>query len=131
MAVARRSFLGGGLALAMLGKATVAGAVGAGPGGAPMYGMIGKMKAKPGQRSALAAILGAGTGIMPGCLAYIVAEDLSDGEALWITEIWDSKASHDASLALPAVKDAIRGGRPLIAGFELGAELRPLSGVAR
>jgi quinol monooxygenase YgiN len=130
MAVARRSFLGGGLALAMLGKAAVA-ADGAAAGGAPMYGMIGKMKARPGQRAALAAILGEGAGIMPGCLNYIVAEDLADADALWITEIWDSKAAHDASLALPQVKDAIRRGRPLIAGFELGAELRPLSGVAR
>jgi quinol monooxygenase YgiN len=128
--VARRSFLGGGLALAMLGKAAVA-ANSAGPEGTPMYGMIGKMKAKPGQRAALAAILGAGTGAMPGCLAYIVAEDLADADALWITEMWDSKASHDASLALPQVRDAIHRGRPLIAGFELGAELRPLSGVGR
>jgi quinol monooxygenase YgiN len=126
MAVARRSFLGGGLALAMLGKAAVAT-----PEVSAMYGMIGKMKAKPGQRAALAAILGEGTGTMPGCLNYIVAEDLADADALWITEIWDSKASHDASLALPAVKDAIRRGRPLIAGFDLGAELRPLSGAGR
>lgn len=130
MAVARRSFMGGGLALAMLGKAAVA-ATGIGAEGAPMYGMIGKMKAKPGQRAALAAILGEGTGTMPGCLAYIVAEALADADTLWITEMWDSKASHDASLALPQVKEAIRRGRPLIAGFELGAELRPVSGVGR
>jgi len=126
MAVARRSFLGGGLALAMLGKAAVAA-----PEASAMYGMIGKMKAKPGQRAALAAILGEGTGAMPGCRNYIVAEDLADADALWITEIWDSKAAHDASLALPQVKDAIRRGRPLIAGFDLAAELRPLSGAGR
>lgn len=126
MAVARRSFLGGGLALAMLGKVAVAA-----PEASAMYGMIGKMKAKPGQRATLAAILGEGTGTMPGCRAYIVGEDLADADALWITEIWDSKAAHDASLALPQVKDAIRRGRPLIASFELGAELRPVSGVGR
>jgi quinol monooxygenase YgiN len=126
VAVARRSFLGGGLALAMLGEAAVAA-----PEASAMYGMIGKMKAKPGQRAALAAILGEGTGTMPGCRAYIVGEDLADADILWITEIWDSKAAHDASLALPAVRDVIRRGRPLIAGFELGAELRPLSGAGR
>ncbi len=126
MAIARRSFVGGGLALALLGKGTLAMAE-----GTAMYGMIGKMKAQPGQRSALAAILTGGSGTMPGCLSYIVAEDLADADALWVTEIWDSKASHDASLALPAVKDAIQRGRPLIAGFEKGAETRPLSGVSR
>jgi quinol monooxygenase YgiN len=128
MAVARRALLGGGLALAMLGRAAVT-VASTGAEVPAMYGMIGKMKAKPGQRAALAAILGEGSGTMPGCRAYIIAEDLADADALWITEIWDDKAAHDASLALPQVKDAIRRGRPLIAGFELGAELRPLSGV--
>ncbi len=130
MTVARRAVLGGGLALAMLGKAALA-VPSTGVESPGLYGMIGKMKAKPGERAALAAILGAGSATMPGCLHYIVAEDLADADALWVTEIWESKASHDASLTLPGVKEAIRRGRPLIAGFELGAELRPLSGVAR
>lgn len=125
MAVARRSVVGGGLALALLGTEGWA------MEGTAMWGMIGKIKAQPGQRAALAAILTAGSGTMPGCLAYIVSEDLADADALWVTEYWDSKASHDASLSLPAVKDAIAKGRPLIAGFERGAELRPISGVGR
>jgi len=54
------------------------------------------MKVKPGQRATLAAILGEGTATMPGCLSYIVAEDLADADMLWVTEVWDSKASHDA-----------------------------------
>ena len=99
--------------------------------GAAMWGMIGKIKAQPGQRAALAAVLTAGSGTMPGCLGYVVSEDLADADALWVTEYWDSKASHDASLSLPAVKDAIAKGRPLIAGFERGAELRPISGLGR
>jgi len=94
-----------------------------------MYGMIGRMKAKPGKRAALAAILAGGTDAMPGCISYVVAEDVADADALWVTELWESKAVHDASLALPAVKDAITRGRPLIAGFDVHAETRPLSGV--
>jgi quinol monooxygenase YgiN len=125
MAVARRSVVGGGLALALLGKEAWA------MEGTTMWGMIGKIKAHPGQRAALAAILTAGSGTMPGCLAYIVSVDVSVADALWVTEYWDSKSSHDASLSLPAVKDAIAKGRPLIAGFERGAELRPISGVGR
>ena len=96
--------------------------------GAPMYGLIGKMTAVKGERDALAKILVDGTGTMPGCLSYIVAADPADADALWITEVWDGKASHDASLSLPAVQAAIAKGRPLIAGFSNQVETVPLGG---
>ena len=82
-----------------------------------MYGLIGKMLAVAGQRDALAAILLDGVAGMPGCHSYIIAEDPNDENALWITEVWDSQASHEASLALPSVQQVIAKGRPLIAGF--------------
>jgi len=85
--------------------------------GGPMYGLIGKMIAAPGKRDEFIAILVDGTGNMPGCLSYIVAKDPADENAIWITEAWDSEASHAASLSLPQVKEAITKGRPLIAGF--------------
>ena len=93
-----------------------------------MYGLIGKMTAVDGKRDELIAILLAGVGGMPGCLSYIVATEPGDANAIWITEAWDSKASHDASLALPAVKDAIAKGRPLIAGFGSGTVTTPVGG---
>lgn len=93
-----------------------------------MYGLIGKMIAVPGQRDALAKILLAGTAEMPGCLSYIIATDDADPDALWITEVWDSQESHEASLQLPAVRDAIARGRPLIAGFGERFVTRPLGG---
>lgn len=82
-----------------------------------MYGLIGKITAVPGQREGLIAILLEGTADMPGCLSYIVARNTADADAIWITEVWDSQASHQASLSLPAVQEAIAQGRPLIAGF--------------
>lgn len=94
-----------------------------------MYGLIGKMTAAPGQRDALAAILLRGTTAMPGCLSYVVAADPTEPDALWITEVWDSAASHQASLALPSVKAAITEGRPLIAGFSNRTETVPLGGM--
>jgi quinol monooxygenase YgiN len=94
-----------------------------------MYGLIGKITAARGQRDALVAILLEGTGAMPGCLSYVIAADAADPDALWITEVWDSQASHQASLALPAVKAAIACGRPLIAGFSDRVETVPLGGV--
>lgn len=93
-----------------------------------MYGLIGKMTAKPGERERLAAILVAGIAGMPGCLSYIVANDPADADLLWITEVWESKAAHLASLLLPSVKDAIAKGRPLIAGMVSVAETQPVGG---
>ena len=125
---ARRPVLAG-LALALLGGPAFAKGL-AMEEEDPPFGMIGKMKAVTGKRDELVAILGSGTDAMPGCLAYLISEDAKDADAIWITEIWKDKQSHAASLALPAVKEAIRVGRPLIAGFELSAETRPLPAVS-
>jgi quinol monooxygenase YgiN len=91
-----------------------------------MYGLIGKIMATDGQRAALAEILHDGTTEMPGCLSYVVALDPSDDNALWITEVWDNQASHQASLKLPAVRAAIDKGRPMIAGFGERIETVPV-----
>jgi len=94
-----------------------------------MYGLIGKMSAHPGQRDALQAILLEGTEAMPGCLSYIVAQDPGDPDALWITEVWEDEQSHQASLSLPAVRQAITRARPLIAGFSNRVVTTPVGGV--
>lgn len=93
-----------------------------------MYGLIGKVRAIPGERDALVAILLEGVAAMPGCLSYVVAQDPSDPDAVWITEVWYSQESHKASLSLPSVKEAITRGRPLIAGFDQHTETVPLGG---
>jgi len=93
-----------------------------------MYGLIGKMTAVAGQRDAVIAILLGSTGAMPGCLSYVIATDPADADALWITEVWDSQASHKASLSLPAVQAAIVKAKPLIAGFSNRVETTPVGG---
>lgn len=93
-----------------------------------MYGLIGKMIAEEGMRDELAAVLLEGIVGMPGCLSYIVANDTEDPNALWITEVWDSEANHQASLSLPSVQEAIKKGRPMIAGFGERAVTTPLGG---
>ena len=94
-----------------------------------MYGVMGRMIAQPGKRDALIAILLEGSGSMPGCRSYIVARDMKDENAIWVTEVWDSKESHAASLNLPSVQAAIGRGRPLIAGFDTYTETVPMGGV--
>ncbi len=93
-----------------------------------MYGLIGKVMAVPDKRDELISILLDGVAGMPGCLSYVVAKDPTDPNALWITEVWDSQASHQASLSLPSVQQAISRGRPLIAGFAERYETEPAGG---
>jgi quinol monooxygenase YgiN len=94
-----------------------------------MYGLIGKINAMEGQRDALISILMEGMQDLPGCLSYIVAHDRSDPNGIWITEVWQDQASHQSSLALPSVQDAISRGRPLIAGFGERYETNPIGGI--
>ncbi|AWC22875.1 Antibiotic biosynthesis monooxygenase [Aminobacter sp. MSH1] len=94
-----------------------------------MFGLIGKMRAQPGKRDALLAILLDSTGSMPGCLSYVVAKDPADPDAIWITEVWDDRENHKASLQLPEVRSAITSAMPLIAGFDSSTEVEPVGGV--
>ncbi|WP_304170711.1 putative quinol monooxygenase [Phenylobacterium aquaticum] len=94
-----------------------------------MYGLIGCMRAVSGRRDELADILVAQTKAMPGCRSYVIARDPQDVDAIWITEVWDDAASHQASLALPHVQATIAMARPLIAGFSSRVETAPLGGL--
>lgn len=95
-----------------------------------MYGLIGKIITVSGQRDAFISILLDSEGVkqMPGCLSYIVARDPADENAIWITEVWDSQQSHQASLSLPSVQQAIARGKPLIASFEQAIITEPVGG---
>ena len=93
-----------------------------------MYGIIGNFKAVAGQRDALINILLENAARMPGCLSYVVAEDATDPDAIWVTEAWVDADSHRASLSLSVVRDAINRARPLIAGFGERFETHPRGG---
>lgn len=127
MSIDRRDFvrLAGAAALFTLGSPAWAVSQ---EGKPEMYGLIGKMTAVAGQRDALIAILLEGVADMPGCLSYVVAKDPADANAIWITEVWDSQESHKASLSLPAVREAITRGKPLIAGFGDSVVTEPIGG---
>jgi quinol monooxygenase YgiN len=129
MAVARRGFLAlaGAAAMARLGVRPTG--MHAQEKASTMYGLIGKMTAVAGQRDALVALLLDSSRGMPGCLSYVIATDPADADGIWITEVWDSQASHKASLTLPAVQATIAKARPLIAGFSNRVETAPIGGV--
>jgi quinol monooxygenase YgiN len=122
--IERRAFVAATAALA-----ATAGASRAAQAAGAMYGLMGRMLVTPGKRDEVITILLAATGAMPGCLSYVVAEDAADPNAVWTSEVWDSEASHTASLRLAAVQAAIAKARPMIAGFGERFVTRPRGGV--
>ena len=119
-AIARRTFIAGSLGTFIAARTSAE--------DQHMYGLIGKFTAVAGQRDALIAILIDSVGAMPGCLSYVVAEDTTDPNGIWISEVWDRKESHAASLTLPEVRAAIAKAKPLIAGFGDHVVTRPVGG---
>jgi quinol monooxygenase YgiN len=94
-----------------------------------MYGLIVKLTAVSGKRDEMIAILKESAANMPGCLSYVLAKDPSDENLVWITEVWESAASHDASLSLPSVKNAMPRVKPLLSNFDKIATTTPVWGV--
>ena len=92
-----------------------------------MHGLITQFLVLPEQQGPLMRILAAGTQAMPGCLAYVVAEDASREDAVWVTEVWADTESHAASLGLPAVREAMAQGRPLVTGMGTRVATRPVA----
>jgi quinol monooxygenase YgiN len=94
-----------------------------------MYGLIMKLTVVPGKRDEMIGVLKESAADMPGCLSYVVAKGSSDENAIWVTEVWESVASHDASLSLPSVKNAMLRGKALVSGFDKIAVTNPVWGV--
>ena len=92
-----------------------------------MYGLIVKLTSAAGRRSDLIEVLGGDDSYtVAGCRSFIVAEDVADDDVLWITEVWDSEASHQASLQLPPTKKGLPPIETLIAGHERIAITKPV-----
>ncbi len=94
-----------------------------------MYGLIVKLTVIPGRREELIGILKDSAANMPGCFSYIFAKDSADANTIWVTEIWDTIASHDASLSLPSVKNAIPRAKAIVSSFEKIGVTSPVWGV--
>lgn len=53
-----------------------------------------------------------------GCLLYIVQQSLTDTTKILITEVWENKEAHQASLTDERVRALITKAKPIIAGME-------------
>ena len=94
-----------------------------------MYGLIVKLIVLPGKRDEMIAILQESTVDMPGCFSYVVAKDSAEDNLIWVTEVWESLASHDASLSLPSVKNAMPQAKAIVSSLEKMAVTSPVWGV--
>jgi len=94
-----------------------------------MWGLIAKITLLPGKRDEMIEILKESAAGMPGCLSYVVAKDPTAEDTIWVTEVWDSKSSHEASLSLPAVKNVMPRGKAIVSNFERIAVTSPVWGA--
>jgi quinol monooxygenase YgiN len=83
-----------------------------------MYGYVGTMKARPGRRDEVVAILLSGVDGLraAGCRLYVVGRAEADPDTIVVSEVWDSKEHHDASLRLPETRAAIAAAMPMLTG---------------
>lgn len=81
------------------------------------YGFHGKLKATEGNGPKLSALLLEASRAMSavkGCHLYMVSRDRNDADAIWVTEVWDSKDDHDNSLKLEGARELIAQAMPIL-----------------
>jgi quinol monooxygenase YgiN len=95
------------------------------------YGYLASMKTKPGHRGDVVDILVSGAdGLRAvGCHLYVVSVSDTDDVTIWVSEVWQSKERHDASLQLPEVKAAIGKAMPMLTGEFTSQEVTVVGGL--
>ncbi|WP_127583698.1 putative quinol monooxygenase [Paenibacillus koleovorans] len=96
----------------------------------PPFGMHVKFTAQSGKRDTLLELLLEAASAMesvPECRLYFVNVTDTEPDTIWVTEVWNDEAAHQASLADEATKAAIQQAMPLIAGVE-AIRYRPVGG---
>ena len=96
------------------------------------YGLHGKLIATAGNGEKLAEILLEASRLISnakGCRLYFISKDKEDENAIWVTEVWDNKESHDDSLKAEGVRNLISQAMPIIRmPPQKGQELEVLGG---
>lgn len=83
-----------------------------------LYARHGKLQAKPGKGKELAAILLEAAAVVATtkhCRLYLVSQEEAAPDTVWITEVWDKREDHAASLQLDAVRALISRALPILA----------------
>lgn len=79
---------------------------------------VGTLEALPGKRDALLEILCRKNEDLTaaGCLLYEVGTNDDAPDTVFVVELWESAQAHQASLALPSVRNAIAEAMPILTG---------------
>ncbi|MGN6742710.1 MAG: putative quinol monooxygenase [Amnibacterium sp.] len=82
------------------------------------WGNMGSLKALPGKRDELVAIL---TRFKPelassGCLVYEVGTNPGEPDLVFVLEVWDRAESHREALGKGSVREAVQEALPLMEG---------------
>jgi quinol monooxygenase YgiN len=95
------------------------------------YGYLATMRTKPGHRDdVVTLLLGGAEGLRAaGADLYVVGTSPAEADLVWVYEVWESKADHDASLQLPEAKAAIAAAMPMLTGEFTGQELDIAGGL--
>ncbi|MFG3302041.1 putative quinol monooxygenase [Micromonospora chersina] len=95
------------------------------------YGYLGSMRTRPGCRDDVVAILLSGVeGLREaGCELYVVGVSDQDDVTIWVSEVWQSKQHHDASLRLPETRAAIGRAMPMLTGEFTSQEVTVVGGL--
>lgn len=98
-----------------------------------MYGSIGSMKAKSGRRDELVSLLvkGAGDLRLAGCRLHVVSVSDTEADAIWVSEVWDSKERQEASRQLPEARAAMAQAMSMLAGEVTRQEITVPGGLGR
>lgn len=95
------------------------------------YGLHGSLRAKPGNEESLARLLLEAANIMKdnsACHLYVVSQEQSDPANIYVTEVWDSREDHDASLSMEGVPQLISAAMPLLEGKPAGGTVLTILG---
>jgi quinol monooxygenase YgiN len=95
------------------------------------YGYLTTLRAKPGHRDDVVALLLTATDGLrsAGCDVYAVNTAADDPDTIWVYEVWLSKEHHDASLRLPETRAAIAKAMPILTPELTGRELDLAGGL--
>jgi quinol monooxygenase YgiN len=75
-----------------------------------------KALVKPGKRDELIELLNQGIDVLkrtPGCISYLISTT-EEPDAVWISELWTSKAAKDAVAASPESAQVMKELMPLV-----------------
>lgn len=95
------------------------------------YGYLGTLTARYGHRDEVVSILLGGVeGLRAaGCSVYLVGVSSADPNVIWVTEVWESREHHQASLSLPETRAAVERAMPLLTGEFTRQEIDVVGGL--